>query len=87
VLALRPLSTTNDESFIAMVKALKPEYKLPSTQTVTRLVDELYVQKVAEITQLTKKAKFLSYTADLWESLAKVCDYSVSNYEFFILTH
>jgi hypothetical protein len=72
VLALRPLSTTEDESFIAMVKALKPEYKLPSATTATRLVDELYVQKVVEITELTKKAKSLSYTADLWKSLAKV---------------
>jgi hypothetical protein len=77
VLALKPLSTTEDESFVAMVKALKPEYKLPSRTTATRLFDELYVQKVVEITELTKRVKFLSYTADLWKSLAKVCDSSV----------
>jgi len=49
---------------------LNPAYILPSRSTVTRLFDEEFEERIDKLHSLCKSAKYPSYTADLWKSIA-----------------
>ena len=67
---LRPLSIVDDESFIDLMSAAEPRYKMPTRSTVTSRLKKRYDSMRLQVTQLLLLIQFCAITHDSWTSIA-----------------
>lgn len=69
-LDLRPISLVASRGFLAFVRKLNPDYKVPCRKTVTKHLLHLHDTGKKELAELLSNLPSASFTTDLWTSTA-----------------
>lgn len=75
---MRPLSCVDAPGLTAFVKALDPQYKLPSRQAITSMLPKMYAGMMADLMKDAEKWKHAALTTDLWTSCTNISFISVT---------
>jgi hypothetical protein len=60
----RPMQIVEDEGFIRFMALVKPEYTVPSADTITRYIEKLYAEVKSDIKEKLKEIEFCAKTTD-----------------------
>lgn len=78
VMDFQPIQIVENQGFQTFSHTLNPDYKLPSRQKLTQMLEEKYNIESAVVKQKLQKVDHLALTSDIWTSDSNKCFISIT---------
>ena len=65
---LRPVSIVDDVGFLSLMKEAEPRYVVPCRSTISRHLDDLYIEQKRIVRGMLANVNFFCLTTDMWTS-------------------
>ena len=65
---IRPISIVDDVGFLNVMKEAEPRYVVPCRSTISRYIDDMYVQEKRVARSMLADVDYLCCTSDMWTS-------------------